>query len=90
VHEFLKKNPNYGIKIAGYTDSDGTKDRNQTVSDSRAKAVAAYLVNKGITNTRTLARGYGQNDPLNANATEEEKRLNRRVEITLVELRAAN
>jgi outer membrane protein OmpA-like peptidoglycan-associated protein len=52
--------------------------------------VAAYLVNKGITNTRTLARGYGQNDPLNANATEEEKRLNRRVEITLVELRAAN
>jgi outer membrane protein OmpA-like peptidoglycan-associated protein len=90
VHDFLKKNPSYGIKIAGYTDSDGTKDRNQVISESRAKAVAAYLVNKGITNTRTLARGYGQNDPLNTNATEDEKRLNRRVEITLVELRAAN
>jgi outer membrane protein OmpA-like peptidoglycan-associated protein len=90
VHDFLKKNPSYGIKIAGYTDSDGTRDRNQVISDSRAKAVAAYLVNKGITNTRTLARGYGQSDPLNGNATEEEKRLNRRVEITLVELRAAN
>jgi outer membrane protein OmpA-like peptidoglycan-associated protein len=30
VHDFLKKNPNYGIKIAGYTDSDGTKDRTRS------------------------------------------------------------
>ncbi len=90
VYDFLKKNPNYGIKIAGYTDSDGTKERNQVISDSRAKAVAGYLVNKGVSSTRTLARGYGQNDPLNGNTTEEEKRKNRRVEITLVELRQAN
>jgi outer membrane protein OmpA-like peptidoglycan-associated protein len=52
--------------------------------------VAAYLVNKGITNTPDAGPRVRQSDPLNANATEEEKRLNRRVEITLVELRAAN
>ncbi len=84
VTEFLKKNPTYGIKIAGYTDSDGTKERNQVISDSRAKAVAGYLGNKGIAGNRTVARGYGQADPLNGNTTEEEKRKNRRVEITLV------
>jgi len=89
VNDFLKKNQNYGIKIAGYTDSDGTKERNQSISESRAKAVAAYLIHKGISDNRTLARGYGQNDPLNTNSSEEEKRLNRRVEITLVELRAS-
>ncbi len=90
VHEFLRKNPSYGIKIAGYTDSDGTKERNQVISESRAKAVASYLVNKGISGNRTLAKGYGQNDPLNANTSEEDKKLNRRVEVTLVELRPVN
>lgn len=90
VYDFLKRNPAYGIKIAGHTDSDGTKDRNQLISESRAGEVAKYLANKGIASERTLARGYGQMDPLNNNASEEEKKQNRRVEVTLVELRKAN
>jgi outer membrane protein OmpA-like peptidoglycan-associated protein len=89
VYDFLKKNPSYGIKIAGYTDSDGTKERNQVISDNRAKEVVKYLAAKGITSNRTLAKGYGQSDPLNSNSTEEEKKLNRRVEVTLVELKRA-
>jgi outer membrane protein OmpA-like peptidoglycan-associated protein len=90
VYDFLKRNPKFGVKISGYTDSDGTKERNQVISDNRAKEVAKYLANKGIIMERTLARGYGSADPLNGNANDQEKKLNRRVEIMLVELRKVN
>jgi outer membrane protein OmpA-like peptidoglycan-associated protein len=90
VYEFLKKNPTYGIKIAGHTDNVGTKERNQQISETRAKEVVKYMIAKGISANRTLAKGYGQMDPLNNNETEEDKKKNRRVEITLVELQKAD
>ncbi|MDJ1506601.1 OmpA family protein [Xanthocytophaga agilis] len=90
VYEFLKKNPTYGVKIAGHTDNSGTPDRNLAISDSRAKAVVGYLVGKGIVAKRANAKGYGQTEPLNDNANEEEKKKNRRVEITFVEMTQGN
>jgi outer membrane protein OmpA-like peptidoglycan-associated protein len=90
VYDFLKKNPSFGVSISGHTDNVGTKERNQLISENRAKEVAKYMVTKGISGARTLSKGYGQMDPLNNNATEDEKKKNRRVEITLVELKKAN
>jgi outer membrane protein OmpA-like peptidoglycan-associated protein len=90
VFDFLKKNPSFGVTIAGHTDNVGTKERNQLISENRAKEVVKYMVTKGITNGRTLAKGYGQMDPLNNNETEEDRKKNRRVELTLVELKRAN
>jgi outer membrane protein OmpA-like peptidoglycan-associated protein len=87
VYDYMRSNPSYGIRISGYTDSDGTIERNQVLSDARAKTVAKYLIDKGIAKERMLARGYGSADPFNANNTEEEKKLNRRVEVTLLEIR---
>jgi outer membrane protein OmpA-like peptidoglycan-associated protein len=89
VYDYLKTNQSFGIKVSGYTDSEGTNERNQVLSDTRAKVVARFLVDKGIPKERMLARGYGSADPLNSNSTEEEKKLNRRVEITLLELKRA-
>ncbi len=86
VYEFLKKNPTYGVKIAGHTDNSGTPDRNLVISESRAKAVVGYLSAKGIVAKRAFAKGYGQAEPLNNNTNEDEKKKNRRVEITLVEM----
>ncbi|MCU0353962.1 MAG: OmpA family protein [Cytophagales bacterium] len=86
VFEFLKKNPSYGVRIAGHTDNSGTPERNLTISENRAKAVVGYLAAKGIAAKRTSAKGYGQTEPLNANSNEEEKKKNRRVEITLGEM----
>jgi outer membrane protein OmpA-like peptidoglycan-associated protein len=90
VYDFLKKNPSFGVSISGHTDNVGTQERNQLISENRAKEVAKYMVTKGISGARTLSKGYGQMDPLNNNTTEEEKKKNRRVEITLVELKKAN
>lgn len=90
VYDFLKKNPSFGVSISGHTDNVGTKERNQLISENRAKEVAKYMVAKGISGGRTLSKGYGQMDPLNNNESEEDKKKNRRVEITLVELKKAN
>ena len=87
VYDYLKTNTSFGVKIAGYTDADGTVERNQVLSDARAKAVSKYLVDKGIPKERMIAKGYGSMDPLNDNETEEAKKLNRRVEVTMLELK---
>ena len=89
LYDFMKANSSYGLKISGYTDSDGTTERNVTLSEARARAVSKYLVDKGIPKERMIATGYGASDPLNNNATEAEKKLNRRVEVTLLELKKA-
>ncbi len=86
VYDFLKKNPTYGVRIAGHTDNSGTPERNLVISDDRAKAVVKYMVAKGIGAQRSAAKGYGQAEPLNENANEEQKKKNRRVEITLVDM----
>jgi outer membrane protein OmpA-like peptidoglycan-associated protein len=89
LYDFLKANTSYGVKIAGYTDSDGSIERNITLSEARARSVSKYLIDKGIPKERMIAMGYGSADPLNNNANEEEKKLNRRVEVTLLELKKA-
>ncbi len=87
VFDYLKSNQTFGVKIAGYTDADGTIERNQVLSDARAKAVSKYLVDKGIPKERMIAKGYGSMDLLNDNTNEDEKKLNRRVEVTMLELK---
>ena len=89
IHDFLKKNPTYSVKIAGHTDNTGTPERNLGISENRAKAVVGYLAAKGITTKRSFAKGYGQAEPLNGNASEEEKKKNRRVEISFVDMNQA-
>jgi type IX secretion system PorP/SprF family membrane protein len=80
---YLQQNPNASIVVKGYTDNTGEDDYNYRLSFSRAKAVVDYLVSKGIDAGRLASRGYGSQDPVTDNATEEGRKMNRRVEFTI-------
>lgn len=69
------------LTIVGHTDNVGSDQYNQTLSERRAKAVNDYLLNKGVLIQRLVLLGRGEASPRASNATEEGRRLNRRVEI---------
>lgn len=69
------------FEIAGHTSSVGTTEYNMALSERRAEAVRAYLVLRGVDNSRTTARGYGETQPLVPNSTEGYAWQNRRVEL---------
>ncbi|MHB8668312.1 MAG: OmpA family protein [Burkholderiales bacterium] len=77
------------LTVIGYTDNVGSVQYNQNLSERRAKAVNDYLANKGVLLQRLTFIGRGESAPRASNATEEGRRLNRRVEI-LVEPVVAN
>jgi len=81
--QFLTKYPDRDIAIEGFTDSTGTKELNQQLSEKRAWSVKAALVARGIQSTRIDARGYGPSFPVASNETPTGRQLNRRVEIVI-------
>ncbi len=80
----LKEYDQTFVEVAGHTDSDGSDDYNQALSERRASSVAAYLRSRQIMGERLLTIGAGETRPIASNATPEGKALNRRVEITIV------
>jgi OOP family OmpA-OmpF porin len=72
--------PATNIEISGHTDTDGEEGFNQMLSEKRAQAVADYLVNAGLPASRFTAVGYGSNQPVASNETDEGKARNRRIE----------
>jgi OOP family OmpA-OmpF porin len=73
------------IAIEGYASSEGDDNFNKKLSDARAKAVRAYLVEHGINEDMLTAKGFGEEDPIADNDTEEGREKNRRVEFKIVE-----
>jgi len=69
--------------IEGHTDSSGSAKLNQSLSESRAKAILDYLVSKNIAANRLTSKGYGEENPLHTNKTRAGRAKNRRVEINL-------
>lgn len=72
------------LAIAGHTDSTGSAAHNQQLSERRAASVQNYLLSDNVYPARLNAAGYGKNRPIASNATEDGRRLNRRVDITIV------
>lgn len=72
------------VAVSGYTDSTGSKAYNQQLSERRANSVASYLINKKVNQARFDIIGFGENNPVADNKTEQGRSLNRRVEITLL------
>jgi OOP family OmpA-OmpF porin len=85
VIEMMNENPRIKIDLAGHTDNVGDPILNLELSNERVRVVKEYLINKGISFSRITGKGYGGNKPLVPNDTEANKRLNRRVEFTIVE-----
>jgi outer membrane protein OmpA-like peptidoglycan-associated protein len=79
----LKEYPDATISLAGHTDSDGDDASNMQLSKDRAKAVADYLINKGIEESRISATGFGETKPIAPNTTADGRAKNRRVEMKL-------
>jgi outer membrane protein OmpA-like peptidoglycan-associated protein len=81
VMQLLKDDPALKLSVNGHTDNSGDAAHNQQLSEGRANAVVAAIVAKGIDATRLGAKGFGQQQPVADNATEEGKAKNRRVEL---------
>lgn len=71
------------FEIAGHTDSDGSQESNQRLSEARARSVAQYLIRAGIAPGRLETVGLGEREPVADNETPENKALNRRIEFKL-------
>jgi outer membrane protein OmpA-like peptidoglycan-associated protein len=71
------------IQVVGHTDSTGSAEYNQALSERRASTVATYINTRGIDAQRILAFGRGLTQPIADNATAEGRAMNRRVELTL-------
>jgi outer membrane protein OmpA-like peptidoglycan-associated protein len=70
------------LEIAGHTDSVGSDQQNQSISERRASSVVSWLSDKGIPRDRLTAVGYGEERPIVDNDTPENRARNRRIEFT--------
>ena len=84
VSEVTKEFEKTLIEVAGHTDSRGSNDYNQALSEQRADAVARYLESQGVMPLRIITVGLGEDMPVANNSTSAGQLLNRRVELTLV------
>ncbi len=84
VVELMKTHPTMKIELRGYCDSIGTREYNLKLSERRANAVKEYLVSKGIESDRLETRGFGSDNPVAPNTTEEGRQKNRRTEFHII------
>lgn len=84
VARLVKEKTTANLVIEGHTDSTGTAQLNQRLSEQRAESVRAGLLARGVPTARLAAKGIGQTQPVGDNATEQGRGQNRRVEIVLL------
>ncbi len=82
--EILNQYPEANVSIEGHTDNVGDPAKNLDLSQRRANAVMAYLINKGVAASRMKATGYGDTQPIADNKTKAGKAQNRRVDFKLI------
>ena len=83
VSGILLAYPGLKVQVEGYTDSTGTPDYNQHLSEQRAMTVRDYLVGQGINMNSVTAQGFGPNEPVASNATAAGRQQNRRVQMVV-------
>ena len=81
--QFLSENPDRKVIVEGYTDSTGTANHNQSLSERRAGSVRMALVKMGVDPARVVAQGYGKEYPVAENSSVSGRAMNRRVEVTI-------
>ena len=80
----LKEYDKTVIEVAGHTDSSGSDQYNQALSERRAQSVAGYLSSHGVKTQRLITIGAGEGHPVASNDSEQGRAANRRVELTIV------
>ncbi len=88
LFQFLNTNPDVVVEIGGHTNNAMWPDSSfaNQLSTNRAKAVANWLVTKGIASERVQFKGYGWTKPIEPNITDEGRKKNQRVEITILNM----
>ena len=81
IVDLTTNNENLVVEIAAHTDDVGQEKDNLILSERRANAVRDYLISRGVLGQQLIAKGYGEGQPIVPNASEENRSLNRRVEI---------
>jgi len=81
----LKANPELKVEIGGHADSQGDAAKNQVLSERRAQSVKDFLVGEGVAANRLTAKGYGEEMPVDSNATVAGRANNRRVEFKVLQ-----
>lgn len=79
----LKEFDQTSLDVIGYTDSTGSFEYNQLLSERRAESVSGYLVAQGVNTSRLAAKGMGERLPVASNDTGEGRAQNRRVELNI-------
>jgi len=82
--KYLAENPGEKLSLTGHTDSDGSEELNQRLSESRAARVRDILAGEGFTGANLEVSGKGETQPIADNGTPEGKQKNRRVSIRLI------
>ncbi|MEQ9321295.1 MAG: OmpA family protein [Polyangiaceae bacterium] len=85
VVEVLNDNPKIRIEVQGHTDDRGSDIFNKRLSQQRADSVREYLVSHGISSSRLVSKGYGEEKPIVPNDTARNRALNRRVQFVRTE-----
>ena len=80
----MQEYPSLRIQIDGHTDDRGNDEKNQKLSEARAASVKAYLVSKGIEESRLSTAGYGESKPIEDNKTAKGRAANRRIEFSIL------
>ena len=88
VAKVMNEYPQTRILVAGHTDSTGSNESNQRLSERRANAVKNLLVNNRVSGDRIVAKGYGETQPIASNDTAAGRQQNRRVKITIEPIEA--
>lgn len=90
LYSLMKVNPSFSIELSSHTDGMGTDEYNMTLSQARAQSCVNFLINKGISRKRMIAKGYGMRNPIapnkNADGTDnpDGRALNRRTEFRII------
>ncbi|HHM21640.1 MAG TPA: OmpA family protein [Bacteroidetes bacterium] len=87
--KLMRDKPNIRVELSSHTDSRGSAEANQRLSQARAESVVNYLVSRGIQRSRLVAKGYGESRPVNrcvdgVQCSEEEHKQNRRTEFRVL------
>jgi len=84
VGQFMELNPSVSIEVSAHSDDVGAADFNKQLSQRRAVSVEDYLEKKNIATNRMQSVGYGEEVPMVANDSEENRAINRRVELKVI------
>lgn len=84
LYDIVNRCPDMAIEIGGHTDSDGSTQSNQRLSEKRAASVGSYLRSKGVGADRMRITGYGESKPLVENSSRDNKAKNRRIEFSVL------